>query len=535
MFKRRKPDNGYCFFFPGRPKGRRFVAGRTVSVGMFEEWKHVRLGQFGVRIHTTTSGVANTSTAERKNPTSGEPPLIATLDNFKCAIEGDFKIVVGGAGSDLEIEERIHLCTRTCPPTRDVANKIGFDFFEPWARNYCNNSITQVIGGHVFLDLLTSDELAAIVQEIRSHLTSNLAKIGLLLVESTIIITPLEPPTERATTDILAKWNKLLLLRQQIEEQKLNQENGHKRTMQAETDNHLRISEEKRCDQVLALETIKTRNIAELADLKRNNEIANQEAERKKAERITELKTEIDKINESLKIAQHTLSEEASKRDHAKKCQDEAYQHELEEKAATNAATREQAQSAHKHHMALDDEMHKLTIQQKEQERTELSKTQTLKVIGIDEQVANKRLEFFDAYEKLENAELDRRQRAGTIEASTRQALVLADAAAQIQIQQQMVQSLPQVLAAISAPIGKIGDLRVLCVPGGTDAAAATSGIGGILAASTALPLFKEAIDLVRDFVRADSSAVEHGPSRPNDGESGFHDAANSSGRYGHR
>lgn len=179
-----KPDNGYCLYLPNRQEGERLVIGQRVRIWFWEEWKHIKLGQFKMYL-----------------PMQGEQFLALTKDGIPCKVIGEFSIVIGGSGDTKSIESRLYRLTRSVPATRDIRWKIEFPFFQTWGLNYCNNSIRRAISGCMYENLIAQRENQVIVKQIQSQLATELDTIGMLLVESKIIIGPNENITVTTTKE----------------------------------------------------------------------------------------------------------------------------------------------------------------------------------------------------------------------------------------------------------------------------------------------------------------------------------------------
>jgi hypothetical protein len=189
MLRKISPANGYCLFFPKRPRGKRFVSGRSVWVTPFEEWKHVKLGLFSVLLP------------------ADQQMLIATSEKLECDLKASFGIVIGAPGDNRE--DWLDRATGSCPATRSMHEKDRIElvpFFRDWAANHCRMAILNTVGKSQYVQLFEDPEYRANVQtEVETAARQTLEQVGMLLVQCTVVLEPREPKGVFATPDILTR------------------------------------------------------------------------------------------------------------------------------------------------------------------------------------------------------------------------------------------------------------------------------------------------------------------------------------------
>jgi hypothetical protein len=466
MFRTIKPDNGYCLFFPKRPEGKRLVIGQDVRVGLWEKWKHIKLGQFGILL-----------------PDPNEPELITTAEDLEVQVRADFKVVVGGRPEGRE--GRLQKATESCSLTRDIKDKIELSFFQDWAKRYCKNSIKRVVRDCSFIRLIEdTDYRAEASKRITDDLKDNLDGIGLILVESTVKIEPLEPKGIIATKEVLDKWleyrttvdtaelakqratNEAGIAKQKIEDERKKQEE--------ELEYQRKVRE---AQQVSALrETQRQMDIKERENI-RNKEDAirkfeeelsmwAQEAQLRKLHMDAEIEEEKEKEKEKL---EHIRRENAE--------QDLKHRLELQERESQHRREMEERESQHKQEM----ERHKLEILEIEREASE----KELATMQLKEKAAALKTELERVHGEV---------RARIIEQET-----LARSADIIKMREILFQALPEVVREVNRPIEKMGEIRVNFI-GAAGNVEQSGFLKGLLTSTSTIPLIKEALRFLRDF-----------------------------------
>jgi hypothetical protein len=216
FFRRVTPATGHAFFFPNRSKDKRVVLGKSVQVNWGEEWKHLQLGQFEIRISTTNQ----------------KSLIITTEEGLPCDVDAEFQISIGG--NDNLFEERIERATSTCAPQKADHERVDIDFFQSLAKSYCTNAIKVILKEKKFIQLFEdSIYRATAAKEIVINLQDRLDReLGLVLVDGQVLIVPKAPQGVHATPDILAKWRNALIARSKEEmlteqgKKRLDQENA---------------------------------------------------------------------------------------------------------------------------------------------------------------------------------------------------------------------------------------------------------------------------------------------------------------------
>jgi len=431
MWRKIKPDNGYCFYFPNRPEGNRCIAGQSVRVGWWEEWKHIKLGQFEVKFSNQQ-----------------EQELITTEENLQCRVIADFKIVVGGREEGRE--ERLKRATLSCPPTKSIKDKVELEFFQKWATNFCKNSIKRIVKECKFLDLLEKvDYRANAAKRVKADLENNLESIGLLLVESTVVIEPLKPDGPFATKQILDTW---------LEFRKVLDRAGIA-DMEAES--------EKKEAEVGLLQQSKIRDLeraSELRDTERKLEIKEKEQIRQKEEAIRGITQQLKIWEKEARLFTIQLQDEVDREEERKKEEAESRKRQSERQA-------------------LQDDLEKIQIQRKvRQEENEL--------VELREQVAATEIRLDRAKEEL---------RVEIVEKE-----MLAKSADTIKMRELLVSALPKILEEANRPMEKMGEMRTLNFVGMSDKMDKNGLVGGLLGSISTLPMVKEVIRFLRELENED-------------------------------
>ncbi len=426
MLRRKiRPENGYCLFFPNRESGRRFEAGRRVGVWAWEEWKQVRLGLFSVHL----DGDAD--------------HLITTSEGLECVVRGTFGIVVSGTAEDRE--QRLERATASCPPTRSPDERIESEFFRDWATNYCVGAVKQTIKQYSFSELLDSPDVRKQVSvEIEERLRGSLDEIGLVLVESTVIVEPSEPSGLLATQAVMERWREYQRV---VDEADLA-------TQEAALEKQRRV---------LALqqtfEIDKMKSEARVHEEEAALEIERKKTNRDKEDELRKIQKSMDEWSLEYQIGRISNEESIDKRKHEAKARLEGLNRAREEEALT-------------------------------------ADLETLKLRETTEQ---KRISVAKLTEELSKLEVGRIQREGMADASVAKARSLAEMAGPLKMRDLTLDALPKIIEGASRPIEKIADMRVLAVSGGAGESQENA-LGGLLASATSLPIMKEVMRFLHEL-----------------------------------
>lgn len=430
MFRIRtlRPDNGYCLFFPNRKVGKRFIAGQKVSVGLFEECKHIKLGQFGVIL---------------PEPNNNTKDLITTCEGMECNVKADFKIVVGG--SEEGREDRLNKATNTCPAARNP-NKIELDFFKNWATNYCKNSIKRIVRECEYIKIIEDTQYRADAEKkIGEDLKNNLAGIGLILVESTVVIEPQEPKSATVTQEIINKW---------LEFQKtLN--NAAIAKLKADSQKEVEIAELRQEEKVKEIER---------ASLLKNNEwrieIEEKEKYKEKEDAIRKIQEQLDSWTKEAKLNKIKMQSEVDEAEQIAKI-------ELEIQMRKN----EQESYEHK-----------------------------LKILGLEKQSKEKELEFSALKGKLASLEMEMEKVKEQARIEFLEKENLAKDAHKFQMRKALLEALPKILIEANKPLEKMGKIHTMQFIGSPNEGGQKNLTEGLLASASTLPLIKEVIRFVKEF-----------------------------------
>jgi hypothetical protein len=470
MFRTIMPDNGYCLFFPNRKEGRRFEAGRSVRVWRWEEWKHIKLGQFSVAL-----------------PDPEKPELITTSEDLECEVRGDFKIVVGGPPEG--IEERLKRATISVPPSRDIKKKVEFDFFQAWAANYCRTSIARVIRQCSYIRLVEdADYRAEAIRKVEGDAKQGLEVIGLILIRSTIVIDPLEPKSALVTKEILDKW---LAFRKTLDAAE-----RAKRKAQHEDEQLLADLDREHAEKMKEIEQQEKEKAREIEEKTRINiikieaaaELEEQEEARAKDAVLQEIRRQMADLQKDAQIM--AVGRDA----------------EIEEARIRKEEALEEIQRGHefqasKHRQEMEDResRHRQEMEERESQHRQEMEQHRLEMLRLEYEANQKELESIKLKEEVSRIRTELERVSGQVKAKIIEQETLARSAASIKMREILLQSLPQIAAEVNRPLEKMGEIRVNLV-GTTDSAEQGGFLQGLWKSTSIIPLIKEALRLVRDF-----------------------------------
>jgi hypothetical protein len=474
MFSEKMPRKGHCLLLPGRQPGRRFVAGRGVRVGLFEKWKHIRLGLFWVRFPDADE----------------EPQVVTTLDAFTAEVRAEFSIVVGGNGEDREIEQRLYRATKSCPPNRNMDDVIDFDFFRPWAASYCRSAISQTVGNRRYIELFSSTSQANIITEIRARLTEALEGIGLLLIDSTIVIRSREPDSPFVDADAFKQWQQVLQLRRSAELEQLKQENAHELQNLEEKLAHQHQMDAKTAADERRKAEEGEKNRLGIERLKSGSAVASRTLDEQRRQELHTIQERINKIDEASAVALETLEAEALTRQHERAKQAQARADELED--AQRKAEQQRRLLDIEQQRELD--LARLTAESEAQQKQLAGHELTVKL-------TQQRHDLLPLRTALIDAEIEADNKRGAQQAKNEELMVLARVADDLARSELLIKAMPTLANAITAPLGKIGGVQIFHT-GGVPGVESQSGLlGSVLAGSTAVPLIQSVMGAVREIL----------------------------------
>lgn len=457
MFRTIKPDNSYCLYFPNRCKGQRFVAGRGVRVWLWEEWEHIKLGQFEVKF-----------------PDQQGRDLFVTAEDLECDVRANFKIVIGGTEEGRE--ERFDRATISCTPRRDINKKIEFDFFQKWATTYCKTSMEKTIKHSKYVNLFEDpDYRAGVKNQIEDDARNTLATIGLILVTSTIVFEPVEPKSTLATKEILDKWMEYRRTLDEAERTKQQAENEHReRLAEIEREYSQRMIE---IEQKKKLEAkgIEAQTRIKILDMDARTEIGERQQIRDKEEKIRGIQEQIDawaqtsqlqRIRRDAELVQERLRKEA----------EEAEERERESQVLAGLKQQYESQRLH-------DQM---------------------ELLELEREALQKQMALMELKERISRSETELERIQGAAKAEVMEREVMARSADVIQMRNSLMEALPRILQEANRPIEKMGEIRILNVTGMTNKIGEGGFVGGLISAISVLPMVKEVIRFLGDWEKAD-------------------------------
>lgn len=442
------PDDGYCLYFPNRQKGQRFEAGRRVRVWLLEEWKHIKLGQFEVKFSTKDDQVKQE-----------KADLITTAESLECKVRADFKLVIGGAKEG--IEERLERATITCPPTRNIRKKIELEFFQKWATNYCKNSIKRIIRECKFINLIEdADYRAKAEARISDDLKKNLETIGLILVESTVLVEPLEPEGELATKQILEKWLEVHRTLDEAARARKQAENEHEQLLAILNRDHANV--------IMLIEQQKKQQAAEAEATTRIKKLeVEMKADIEEKKQIRDKEEEIRQIQEQI----NAWSQEAL----------------LQKIRRESSVAEEQIKEDQR-------------IAQIKQQNENQHLKDKLEMLELEKAAIQKEIEILEAKERITKTETELELIQGSAKAEIIEKEILAKSADIILMRKELMIALPRILEEASRPIAKMGEIRILNLTGAGETGEQKNVLGGILSSASMLPFIKEVMRFLRDL-----------------------------------
>lgn len=428
MIRKLKPNDGCCLYFPHRKKGSQIVTGKRVWVRLGEEWKHIKLGLYTVQI-----------------PEGSDSELVPTSEDLWCKVNAIFSIHVGGY-ADEGREMRLALATDTCPATNKIKEVITLDFFKNWTTGYCKSSIREEIKNSSFVKLIESTEYrTGVVKAIQGNLKAKLEKIGLILIESTVVIEPQEPEGSLISKEVYEKWQSIRDIRDAADI--IEQQAEYKTKEQEEKLKH------------------------EHEEYKKN--LA---AEERKLERDRNVKEEDEKLEKEKVILSYRKT--IKDLNH----QSQLYDLQLKEKY--------EEEEDNKNERAED----------RKRRSREKALQQRLDFIEKELEEKKKQIQFNELAKKSAVLETEVEKVKGLVSAEIIEKKSMANFASKIAMQKSLLDALPKVLAEANRPIEKMGEIRTINITGLSDKKDNQSPIGSILASATFLPLLKEVIHFISNW-----------------------------------
>jgi len=458
MFYRKiKPENGYCLYFPNRKQGARFEAGRRIRVWLWEEWKHIKLGQFEVKF---------------------EKELVSTADNLDCEVRADFQIVVGGPEDGRE--SRLEKATISCSPTKNIKDKIELEFFKVWATNYCKSSVVRVIQKCNYVNLIEDlDYRTDAANRIEDDARKTLENIGLILVRCTVVLEPLEPKSILATKDILDKWLEFRrtldaanLAKQQAENQKKQQEAELERehSEKLKQTDHLKKTKEKEIDDQTKIK---------IAEIEANTAIKEKEQERDRDEVVGQIDEVIYARAQQSQLQKIRMAAQIEEEREKKRADLEKEREKNNEELARLKRQNEEQRLQH--------ELKRQQLELEKLEKEREAKQREVEVVELKRQIAEK-----------ENTQEEQR---GMTKVKIIKEETLAKSADVIEMRKLLMDNLPKVMEMANRPIEKMGEIRINMYGGGADTVFGQNNtLGTFLASASTLPIIKEFLRFLKDW-----------------------------------
>jgi len=492
MRKPVRPQTGCCLFFPDRPKGSRIVAGREVWVWWWESWKHFEIGQFSVRLEHVGRST--------DDPTNHEA-LATTAEGLRCKVDCRFQVTVGGEDV-VSQEERIERATRFCEPGRNMKAPVQLAYFRGIAFDYARNAVTRVLKERSYLRLIDDYEYRLdAYNTIERVLAESLDRQGFTLLESTVIVEPLEPGGVLATDVMREKWlefqrqTKAAVLR-------LNEVDQHHAQALAEVDQRRNIH--------------RLNLAAKLKEEERRLALEDQLRVRDHETKMLKLQQELSDANTEEQVLKNQRDAKVSEDHEARKEQLQRQKREYDVAAREHQELllkKEQdtqvAAIKHKEHLAEQErrnEVGSLEHQAALMSRRLATASEELDLERVLEQIVTIR-QGLEKNLGLQKAEVLQRER-------------IADAAPNWMARDSVLQALPAILKEAVAQIPRIGDVRVLIGGTGGDLGrpeGAIDSLASLMRTASALPLVKEVLRLIGDLERSGDKAEDHGQTTDRD------------------
>jgi hypothetical protein len=513
-----RPSEGHCLYFPKRPKGRRCVVGEATRIWRFfsrEEWKHVPLGQFKAEF-----------------PPKGKPSLVLTSEGLRCKVEAVFTVVSGGYLEGRE--ERIELSTDTWAASRQAPTPVGFERLERWAENICANAITDIVEKSSFLQLVEPNGRADAREAIKAKLSGDLGRVGLVFVSGVIGIEVADPEMAGVPPEIAEKW---LELTQRRNAERLAADKEQKTFLEqqavAETKHQITMAEETRQRSRLIKE-VQEAGAVDVAKVQADRDVKLKEQEGAKEMLLADLQKGIDDLHSKAQqslvqrqadagknqaVANHAT--ELEKRRLAAQLEDEEHQRELKRrKRREEFALTEHQETVEGEKRAAEvaQEQHAKNIASKRQE-AELEQ-EASKLLRMKDEVSELQVRLAAAQTKLAEADLEVQRKRWEIANEGAKGQSLAVAAATLQMNAAVLQALPEIFRNASNGSGKVGEVRILAMPGKDGGSVGPLNLNDLIAGTSVIPMLKEVFQFVSGFAKVESEAPTDAAAVPK--ESGF-------------
>jgi len=458
MIRKISPANGYCLFFPSRKPGHRFVSGQSVWVRFTEEWKHVKLGLFEVQLP------------------GAQPLLITTSEQLECTVKASFGIVIGGPKDGRE--ERLEKATLSCPASRSLQNQDRVElvpFFRDWATNYCRTAIINTIKECQYVRLIEdADYRSKSERSIEEFARKTLAEIGMMLVQCTVIVEPMEPKNIFATPEIIARWEAYKRTVNEAEISKKKADNAHTEAQKQADIEHgdtiQRLDEQHRRTE---------------ADVKQDTEIRLRELalELKKKEALLAVEEQQELSNKDSRIG--AIQAEMDRR--AQEVQLQRLRREAELKQEKERNDKELADLKLKHEGEQLDQQQDLLRKQKLE--------------------AESKLELISLEQKRNAVDVELERSKGQVKADNLEREILAKGAHETKMRQMLLDALPKIVEQASRPIEKIGEIKAIHISGGQGPdGSGSSNLGSLFASASSLPIVRELLKFFSEVEGSDRS-----------------------------
>ncbi|MAU00173.1 MAG: hypothetical protein CL608_23785 [Anaerolineaceae bacterium] len=498
-FRRVTPDNGHCLFFPSRPEGKRLVIGQSVWVKPSEQWRHIQLGVFPVQLSQGQEG-----------------GLFTTRENLECKVKAEIMVWIGGyklgkpqdddseqnevlnQDRNKERETNLDKATEGEAPNRDIERKIQYSDYYNRVANYAKTSIKRVLKTKTQIELIEDNNyLAQTVQEIEQDLGNSLGNIGLILLDSTFVLEPLEPDDpKQASKEILDAWRK----REQIaDEAALEKERDKADFIQREDELKQRAN-----DHRLELK-------AKAEAKERELDIETQRALQAKKVEIDTIKRENDRIAKEYKLYQLGIEQELKSEELRIQNENEQTEEEQVDEREMRKRLREAAQLRHEEEIEQAREKqtderekrrrlreaaqleHELEILRKRQEKLEMELEQGR--LELEEKHNRRNIE--EEINEMESR-LERTRGETRVELIERE--TLAKSAHMLKMQELLLTNLPNILQEANRPIEKMGEIRLINLSGANENSGLDKTLSGILTSTSILPILKDMLRFIKDF-----------------------------------
>ncbi len=454
-----EPNPRHIVYFPKRKSHKVFKEAVELSFWSREEYKHVDVQPFNVRLQFGT----NTNSDPKMNLAA------KTKDNLRCNVEARFVLC------PLMDDDSLGKSTEGFPASRKPKAVVNGTFFEQRLRVDFQSIVEKCFGDVSYLTLLTETHSERDLEDrIGKEAASKAHDVGFDLLRHRVDVELVEPSPESLTKELANKWFAHLTHKADLEEINLS------------------VSDE-----------------AKLTRQKRERETAEQERVNQEAILQIENQKEIDRRN-----ALEKRNEELDKLDMKAQQREKAVH---EEKAKILAEIRKIDEEAQQQAAKAESDLRLLKIELKrieDAQHHEADAAAEKQGKDLDEL----RLERTAVEGKISEATSARAEMTGKAEAEVERLKKLAADAALLESRTLLLKALPDILRAAFSPAEKLTDVRCLYVGQAASSTnespashASMDGFGSVLASMSSLPMLREVLRFIDGWsipVRSVGTAV---------------------------